>query len=1641
MRRFIAVATNATLLASLACGEAEPLRFDRPTISGTVVLADQSGLSDMTRVTVDIGRGEGGLKPSADGQFEFTDVEPDAYTLRIAYAGGLTDAASASAYQPFETLVVAKLGSSISLGRIALSTGLGSVQGQLRSADSASTDAVIVRLSGPIVREATTSGGMFQFDAVPVGTYRVAVNDDRLRGSMQCAAEVTVAYDGHAVTPDAILVASSAVAVTVRTASAAIGGVWFVATPDVDLSVSAAFATRVRAWADGGTAPVYVPFTGVVPVRGLTEGNNVINVQLEDACGFESAPIAVRIVRDQTAPVVADVRLAGGRDFTATREIIMSIVAGDAASPRMQMRMTTCDVDANNTYDCSPELRAAPWRDFASALTISLPATEGLKGVQLELQDLAGNRTGIERRTVTYDATAPSEVRVTIGNGSGTIDTDTPRVLIAADGAAEMRLGTDPALASATWEPYAASLFFAFSPGNGVKDLYVQLRDAASNATAIIHASAVLDTTGRLSGRFLLDGVNDHSGVEVTLTGTAFFATTTSTGAWSIPSIPAGRYDLVARIAGFAPHRIFDLTVDARQTRDIGAATLTAIRGRIVGRVMLEGQPFHGGAEITVAGTNFSTFTDSSGGFVVTAPPRTFNGGLIAAKRRFASATYAQPIVVLEEQAFDVGTLMLSATGNDLVGNVSLAGRADHRGVRVRVVREADGSTIAVDLETLTSSTGRYAFEVLPLGRYGVTIAHATETGWESASFGGVTIAPGSATFLAPRVLRRRFLTIDGGATETRNRSVTLTLGASDCLSVRVANGADPTSAAWVPCPASETLAWMLTAADGLKTVSVQFLTSADPSTPTDVVSASIVLDATAEITSFMHDGTGRQLTLGDIVRFTLEAGEAGGRATVTVDGYASEIAMIEQTSGSFVLDLPLLLAIDLLDAPVSARFVDLLGNSVTATADPITVNIPPLIASVRVIADSVTREATVEWNTDEPTTGVLSWGADASYGTDETRATLATAHSVTFGGGALVPGVQYHFQIVATDAAGNTTQTQDTMFFLAPDAPSYVAAVPGIGRAWVRWEAPVQSNVTGYHVYRSTTAGGPYTALTATPYTHEALIFEDATVSNGTTYYYVVTSLDDFNSESDRSSESSATPAAASSGPTVITEPLLRGTTILSELGSPYMIDQSISGEEGGMLVIGPGTELLFAKEPAHANRHRLIALGRLVIFGVPSKQVTLRSSEAVPAAVDWAQIRLETTSPDGRLDLDTGRYFAGNLIYETLIRESGSGNRGWEVVHANGTDLAVMRSTITQHQQEALRNSGDLLVTSSILSFGQGGVYNEGALGMFDTMIVDQSAEGIENNGTTRRATIEDTTFARNRYGILNGTVRIRRSSFTAHTQTALSGVRGFVASSTIADNPNLAVLALVDIVDSLIQNNEYHPRTTGLYQSRLVNNVGGGWITGEAIGCRFEMAAGATEAATRVEENAVAMWNHFSGGGAVPYLQLVTRRSTARNNSFEIPATATSVAVLTTRNVASEVIDATGNWWDTTVTAEMVAGGPMANISAIDDQFDTATRARIDYSNWAVSALPLVRIDAPQWASRHALGAPITFIGWATDAEDGVITQLEWRDDSGDVLGAGATLVIDSLSVGTHRIWLFATDSDGQEAAMVRSVEVVQ
>ena len=92
------------------------------------------------------------------------------------------------------------------------------------------------------------------------------------------------------------------------------------------------------------------------------------------------------------------------------------------------------------------------------------------------------------------------------------------------------------------------------------------------------------------------------------------------------------------------------------------------------------------------------------------------------------------------------------------------------------------------------------------------------------------------------------------------------------------------------------------------------------------------------------------------------------------------------------------------------------------------------------------------------------------------------------------------------------------------PAAPTGLIVSSGDARASLSWTAP--SETTGYNVKRAQVSGGPYATIASGVLTTS---YSDTGLTNGSTYYYVVSAVNSFG-ESANSYEAVAMPQAASS-------------------------------------------------------------------------------------------------------------------------------------------------------------------------------------------------------------------------------------------------------------------------------------------------------------------------------------------------------------------------------------------------------------------------------------------------------------------------------------------------------------------------------
>ncbi len=204
-------------------------------------------------------------------------------------------------------------------------------------------------------------------------------------------------------------------------------------------------------------------------------------------------------------------------------------------------------------------------------------------------------------------------------------------------------------------------------------------------------------------------------------------------------------------------------------------------------------------------------------------------------------------------------------------------------------------------------------------------------------------------------------------------------------------------------------------------------------------------------------------------------------------------------------------------------------SNTSGTSSDTTLVSATPLATPdtpVSLTASAGNAQVQLSWTPSARATGYSVNRATISGGPYTSVATGVTASSYTDTG--LVNGTTYYYVVSATGVGGespNSLQVSATPV-AAPTAPSGLSATAGNAQVSLGWNAV--GGATTYQVFRSTTDG----TFSSTPLaTTTATTYSDTSVTNGTTYYYIV-KASNAGGTSPASAQVSATPVAAPVAP-----------------------------------------------------------------------------------------------------------------------------------------------------------------------------------------------------------------------------------------------------------------------------------------------------------------------------------------------------------------------------------------------------------------------------------------------------------------------------------------------------------------------------
>jgi len=205
-------------------------------------------------------------------------------------------------------------------------------------------------------------------------------------------------------------------------------------------------------------------------------------------------------------------------------------------------------------------------------------------------------------------------------------------------------------------------------------------------------------------------------------------------------------------------------------------------------------------------------------------------------------------------------------------------------------------------------------------------------------------------------------------------------------------------------------------------------------------------------------------------------------------------------------------------------------ANSAEASATPI---LPPPATPAGLSATAGNAQVSLTWNA---SSGATSYHVKRST-TSGAETQIAAPTSTSYTDTGLTNGTQYFYVVSAVNSGGESANSNEAAATPSapatpPPMPTGLQATAGNAQVSLSWNA--SAGATSYNLKRSTVNGGPYSTAVASP---TATNYTDTTVTNGTTYYYVVSAVNSAG-ESANSAQASATPAGAAADVTITINP-----------------------------------------------------------------------------------------------------------------------------------------------------------------------------------------------------------------------------------------------------------------------------------------------------------------------------------------------------------------------------------------------------------------------------------------------------------------------------------------------------------------------
>jgi hypothetical protein len=369
-------------------------------------------------------------------------------------------------------------------------------------------------------------------------------------------------------------------------------------------------------------------FTVVVPAPASGKTYHTIEWNASDKVGntfqsYGNISFWVQAGPSDTTPPSGTMSVAGGAEYSGSTAVTVDSAVTDSDSGMSQMSIDP----GTGTYD--------GWVAYAASRAIALPSGDGLKTVNVQYKDNAGNTLTLSD-TITLDTTAPSGTMVISGGAATTTSTEVTVDSSLTDiGSGMSRMRIDPGDGVFDdWIDYAATSDITLPAGAGLKTVNVEYEDVVGNKATLsdtIELAPPAPTTGTLSGRVTGTGGAALVGATVT-TDKGQSTTTDGTGDFGFASLPPDTYSVTVAATGYVEQtKSGRVTAGGSTALDFELLPPAPTTGTLSGRVTSTvGAPLPGAVVSTEGG--LSTPVDPEGGYsFASLTPGTYNISVSAA--------------------------------------------------------------------------------------------------------------------------------------------------------------------------------------------------------------------------------------------------------------------------------------------------------------------------------------------------------------------------------------------------------------------------------------------------------------------------------------------------------------------------------------------------------------------------------------------------------------------------------------------------------------------------------------------------------------------------------------------------------------------------------------------------------------------------------------------------------------------------------------------------------------------------------------------------------------------------------------------------------------------------------------------------